>query len=93
MGCTPPTFSRMSCDRLSTMVSSCELFFGAVGVVEGRTIVVDFFGLSSSLKENHLSSRIGEDHEAHEGIHGQEGIDCRRGKRGTSPGIPPTVKE
>jgi hypothetical protein len=42
----------MSCDGLSTMVSSCELFFGAVGVVEGRTMVVAFFGLSSSLKEN-----------------------------------------
>jgi hypothetical protein len=51
----------MSCDVLSTMVSSCELFFRAVGVVKGRTTVVAFFGLSSSLKENHLSSRIGED--------------------------------
>jgi hypothetical protein len=39
------------------MVSSCELFFGAVGVVEGITTVAAFFGLSSSLKENHSSSR------------------------------------
>jgi hypothetical protein len=51
----------MSCDGLSTTVPSCELFFGAVGVVEGRTTVVVFFGLSSSLEENHSSSRIGED--------------------------------
>jgi hypothetical protein len=51
----------MSCDGLPIMISSCELFFGAVGVVEGRTTVVDFFSISSSLKENHLSSRTGED--------------------------------
>jgi hypothetical protein len=51
----------LSRDGLSTTVSSCELFFGAVGVVEGRTTVVDFFGLSSSLEENHSSSRTGED--------------------------------
>jgi hypothetical protein len=50
----------MLCDRLSTMVSSCELFFGAVGAVEGRTTMVAFFGLSSSLEENHSSSRTGE---------------------------------
>jgi hypothetical protein len=55
MVCTPTTFSRMSCDGLSTTVSSCEIFFGAVVVVEGRTTLVDFFGLSSSLEENHLS--------------------------------------
>jgi hypothetical protein len=51
----------MSCDGLSTTVSSRELFFRAIVVVEGRTTVVAFFGLSSSLKENHLSSRTGED--------------------------------
>jgi hypothetical protein len=43
----------MSSDGLSITVSSCEPFFEAVGVVEGRTTVVAFFGLSSSLKENH----------------------------------------
>jgi hypothetical protein len=43
------------------MVSSCEPFFRVVGVVEGRTIVVVFFSLSSSLEENHSSSRTGED--------------------------------
>jgi hypothetical protein len=43
------------------VVSSCELFFRAVGVVKGRTTVVAFFGLSSSLEENHSSSRTGED--------------------------------
>jgi hypothetical protein len=40
----------MSCDGLFTTASSCEPFFGAVGVVEGSTIVVVFFGLSSSLE-------------------------------------------
>jgi hypothetical protein len=43
------------------MVSSCKLFFGVVRVVKGRTTVAAFFGLSSSLKENHSTSRIGED--------------------------------
>jgi hypothetical protein len=47
----------MSYDGLSTTVSSYELFFGAVGVVEGRTTMVAFFGLSSSLEENYSSSR------------------------------------
>jgi hypothetical protein len=51
----------MSCDGLSTTVSSRESFFGAARVVEGRITMVVFFGLSSSLEENHLSSRIGED--------------------------------
>jgi hypothetical protein len=51
-------FSRMSFDGLSIMVSSYDFFFEAVGVVEGRTTVVAFFGLSSSLEENHSSSII-----------------------------------
>jgi hypothetical protein len=51
----------MSYDGLSTTVSSCEPFFGAVVVVEGRTTVVVSFSLSSSLKENHSSSRTRED--------------------------------
>jgi hypothetical protein len=51
----------MSCDGLSTMVSYHELFFRAVGVVGGRTTVVDLFGLSSSQEENHSSSRTRED--------------------------------
>jgi hypothetical protein len=57
----PTIFSRMSCDGLSTTVSSYELFFRAVGFVEGRTTVVAFFGLSSSLEENYSSSRTRED--------------------------------
>jgi hypothetical protein len=45
----------MSYDGLFTTVSFCKPFFGAVGVVEGSTTVVVFFGLSSSLEENHSS--------------------------------------
>jgi hypothetical protein len=36
---------------LSTIVSSCGRFFGAIEVPEGGTIVVASFGLSSSLKK------------------------------------------
>jgi hypothetical protein len=49
----------MSCDGFFTIVSSRETLTRAVQVVEGRTTVVVFFGLSSSLKEKHLTSRIG----------------------------------
>jgi hypothetical protein len=53
----PTIFSRASCDEFPTTVSSCEPFFAAAEVVEGRTTVVVSFGLSSSLKKNHLSLR------------------------------------
>jgi hypothetical protein len=53
----PIIFSRASCDGFPTIVSSCEPFFAAAKVVEGRTTVVVPFILSSSLKKNHLSSR------------------------------------
>jgi hypothetical protein len=45
----------MSYDELFTTVSSCKPFFGAVGVIKGSTTVVVFFGLTSSLEENHSS--------------------------------------
>jgi hypothetical protein len=53
----PTIFSRASRDGFPTIVSSSEPFFAAVEVAEGRTTVVVSFGLSSSLKKNHLSSR------------------------------------
>jgi hypothetical protein len=50
-------FSRASCDEFPITVSSCEPFFAAAEVADGRTKVVVSFGLSSSMKEKHMSSR------------------------------------
>jgi hypothetical protein len=44
-------FSRASYDGFPTTVSSCEPFFAAAEVVEGRTTVVVPFGISSSVKK------------------------------------------
>jgi hypothetical protein len=60
VGGAPTIFSRMSCDGFPTIVSSQETPTGVEEVVKGRTTVVIFFDLSSSLKEKHLSSRTGE---------------------------------
>jgi hypothetical protein len=53
----PTIFSMASYDGFPTTVSSCEPFFAAAEVAKGRTTMVVSFGLSSSLKKNHLSSR------------------------------------
>jgi hypothetical protein len=47
----PTIFSRASCDGFPTKVSPREPFFAIAEVVEGGTIVVVPFGLSSSLKK------------------------------------------
>jgi hypothetical protein len=51
MTSAPIIFSRASYDGVSTTFSSCEPFFATAEVVEGGTIVVVSFDLSSSLKK------------------------------------------
>jgi hypothetical protein len=47
----PIIFSRVSCDGVSTIISSHEPFFATTEVIEGRTTIVVSFDLSLSLNK------------------------------------------